>query len=334
MQKAVNKNICGIYIHIWYTFIVYVKNCAFLRKISSALLYSEQALYNKWTNIITKEKCLIRSIFVFKCGALIFSILAVILAGSLIIRSTTYWGAQRYHLEQVIEETVNNLNSDYKTIETEHFTIKYLPKAENKARLMAFYAESNYERVTSIFKIKPPRKTMMVLEEYDQSRINQLMTGYNKQGVIYIYDDPRERCPLYITIPHELSHAVLGYKYAGGYLIPNWINEGLAVNIETSITGLNKSNSDIIYPLDGLDIGLKNTPDATYAQCSAIIAYIVETHGKEALFQLLSQLANERKPLDAALQDTLHIDTAELEKNSQQYFRDNKEIHGMLRAQF
>ena len=117
------------------------------------------------------------------------------------------------------------------------------------------------------------------------------MTGYNKQGVIYIYDDPRERCPLYITIPHELSHAVLGYKYAGGYLIPNWINEGLAVNIETSITDTNKGNSDIIYSFDDLAIGLKNTPKASYAQCSAIVAYIVETHGREALFQLLSQLS-------------------------------------------
>ena len=59
-----------------------------------------------------------------------------------------------------------NINFDYKTIETEHFTIKYLPKAESKARLVAFYAESIYEPVAGIFKMKSPRKTMMVLKEY------------------------------------------------------------------------------------------------------------------------------------------------------------------------
>lgn len=82
-----------------------------------------------------------------------------------IIFATPYFGSQRYYLEQVMGETRNNINFDYKTIETEHFTIKYLPKAESKARLVAFYAESIYEPVAGIFKMKSPRKTMMVLKE-------------------------------------------------------------------------------------------------------------------------------------------------------------------------
>lgn len=299
----------------------------------SFYIAEKRYIINRWTNIITKEKCLIRSIFLLKCITLIFSILIVICVGSLIIRSTTYWGEQRYHLEQVLEETGNNLNFTYKTIETEHFTIKYLPKAEKEAAWVIYYAENMYAPITKAFKMEPPRKTMIVLKKYTQNP-GQFMSGYNQQGVIYIYDVQTEDAPFLVTVPHEISHAMLRYKYAGGYLIPKWLDEGIAVNIETSITDINKSNSDIIYSLDDLDIGLKNTPKATYPQCSAIVAYIVETHGREALLQLLSQLANERKPLDAALQDTLHTDPAELEKNSQQYFRDNKKIHGVLRAQF
>ena len=229
-------------------------------------------------------------------------------------------------------ETQNNINFDYKTIETEHFIIKYLPEAENKARFVASHAECNYKRVSSIFKMKSPRKTMMVLKEYDQTRLDQLMTGYNCQGVIYIYDDPRERCSLDITISHELSHVMLRYKYDGGYSIPDWLDEGIAVNVETSITGKNKANSDIVYPIDGLSAGLKNTPNAAYAQCSALVAYIIETYGEEAFYQFLSQLTYNRKPLNEALMDTFHIDVVKLEQDSQQYFRKNKEIHGVFKT--
>lgn len=249
-----------------------------------------------------------------------------------IIFATPYFGSQRYYLEQVMGETRNNINFDYKTIETEHFTIKYLPKTESKARLVAFYAESIYEPVAGIFKMKSPRKTMMVLKEYDQNRLDQLMTGYNCQGVIYIYDDPRERCPLDITISHELSHAMLRYKYEGGYFIPNWLDEGMAVNIETSITGVNKANSDIVYPIDGLSAGLKNTPNATYAQCSALVGYIIETYGEEALYQFLSQLTYDRKAFNEALMHTFHTDVAKFEQDSQQYFRENKEIRGVFKV--
>jgi hypothetical protein len=266
-------------------------------------------------------------VFIKKC---IFVIILCITIS--VIFATPYFGAQKYYFEQVMGETRNNINFDYKTIETEHFTIKYLPKAEIKARLVAFYAESNYEPVTSIFKMKPPRKTMIILKEYDQNRLDQLMTGYNCQGVIYIYDDPRDRCPLYVTIPHELSHAMLRYKYTGGYFIPNWLDEGIAVNVETSITDGNKANSDIVYPIDGLSAGLKNTPNAAYAQCSALVGYIIETYGEEALFQFLSQLTYDRKPLNEALMDTFHIDVAKLEQDSQQYFCDNKEIRGAFKV--
>ncbi len=249
-----------------------------------------------------------------------------------VIVATPYFGDKKYYLEQIKGEMRNNVNFNYKTIETENFTIKYLPKAESKARLVAFYAERNYGPVTSIFKMKPPRKTMIVLKEYDQSRLDQLMTGYNSEGVIYIYDDPRDRYPLYLTIPHELSHAMLRYKYDGGYFIPNWLDEGIAVNVETSITNRNEYNSDVFYSMDNISKGLKDTPNAAYAQCSALVGYIVEMHGEEALFQLVSQLTHDRKPLKEALMNTLHIDVAEFEQNSQQYFLDNQEIRGVFKA--
>lgn len=280
------------------------------------------------------ERCFVNKYNrIFKYIKLILVLLAIPLFCLSIIMYTTYFGDQRYYLDQLREERVNNRNPDYKTIETEHFTIKYLPKAEKEAFRVKYYTESMYAPITNVFKMEPPRKTMIVLKTYDQ-KPGQFMPGYHQNGVIYINDEPIEEVPLFVTIPHEFSHAMLRYKYAGGYRIPSWLDEGMAVNIETSITDMSKDNNNIVYSLDDLAIGLKNTPKATYAQCSAIVAYIVETHGREALFQLLSQLANEHKPLDAALQDTLYIDAAALEKNSQQYFRDNKEIHGVLRAQF
>lgn len=273
---------------------------------------------------------------------LLLVLLIIALVTALFIRSNTYFGTQRYYLEQTIEELGVNIHFGYKTIETEHFIVKYLPTAQNKAHLVANEAENIYGPITHIFRTQVPRKTMIVLKEYEQDKLYQLMTGYNFQGVIYIYDDPYDRLPVSITLPHEFSHVMLRYKYDGAYLIPPWLDEGLAVNIETSITGNKRKIADDwdegkIYSIN--DLGkirsfteLNRDVNTIYHQSAGIVGYIVETYGEEALFRLLEQIIYNRKPFTESVHDILHTDVSTLSQNSQQYFRESFFIRGAFKV--
>lgn len=267
-------------------------------------------------------------------------LLTIALTIALFIRSNTYFGAQRYCLEQTIEEIWVNIHFGYKTIETEHFIVKYPPAAQKKAHLVANEAESVYGPITHIFRMQAPRKTMIVLKEYEQDKPDQLMVGYNFQGVIYLYDDPYDRLPVSITLPHELSHVMLRYKYDGAYLIPPWLDEGLAVNIEASITGrkiADELDEAKLYSIN--DLGkirnfteLNGDVNTIYHQSAGIVGYIVETYGEEALFRLIEQVIYNRKPFTESVHDILHIDVSTLSQNSQQYFRESFFIRGAFKV--
>ena len=267
-------------------------------------------------------------------------LLTIALTIALFIRSTTYFGAQRYCLEQTLEEIWVNIHFGYKTIETEHFIVKYLPPAHKKAHFLANEAESVYGPIAHVFRMQAPRKTMIVLKEYEQDKLDQLMVGYNFQGVIYIYDDPYDRLPVSITLPHEFSHIMLRYKYDGAYLIPAWFDEGLAVNIETSITSrkiIDDWDKTKIYSINDLEkirsfTELNGDVNTIYHQSAGIVEYIVETYGEEALFRLLEQIIYNRKPVAESVHDILHIDVSTLSQNSQQHFRKSLFIRGAFKV--
>jgi hypothetical protein len=230
----------------------------------------------------------------------------------------------------------------YKTIETVHFVVKYSTAAKEKAQTVADEAEKIYEPVTHVFQLQAPRKTMIVLEEYEQKKlaVGQFMPGYTDKGIIHIYNDPYDRVPVNITLPHEFSHVMIRHKYDGAYMIPAWLDEGIAVNIETSITGNKRKtdddwNEEKSYSIETLEkvrtfAELDRNPDTIYHQCSGMVGYIVEIHGEKALFQILEKITHDRKPFAEVVQSILHIDVLTLSHNGQRYFRDNYYIRGVF----
>lgn len=278
---------------------------------------------------------------IFLKGIILVNIL--ILLCLLVIFSTNYFNAQRYYLEQTIAEFWINMHPGYETIETNHFIVKYAPAAKEKAQKVAGEAEKIYNPISNVFQLQKVKKTVIVLEEYDQKKlvIGQFMSGYTDRGVIHLYDDPRDRVSLRITIPHEFSHVMIRHKYEGAYLLPTWIDEGMAFNIENSITGNKIKSADDWdetknYSIETLEkvqsfAQLTQNPDTIYHQCSGIIAYIIETYGETTFFQILEQISHDRKPFAEAIENVLHIDVLTLDQKGHQYFRKKFYIEGSFR---
>ena len=119
------------------------------------------------------------------------------------------------------------------------------------------------------------------------------------------------------VIPHELTHLVFDTAVTNPYHFPpRWLNEGVAeyqsggydASYRSTIASMAKSGE--LIPLDGLAGQFPTTFERfnlAYAESTAAVTYLVETHGQDALVQLVRSYA-EGLTDDEAFTQALGID--------------------------
>ena len=119
------------------------------------------------------------------------------------------------------------------------------------------------------------------------------------------------------VVPHELVHLVFDTATDNPYHFPpRWLNEGLAVYLSEgngaeyrqAVQGAVANNS--VIPLDGITGQFPRTFDRfylAYAESVSAIDYLIRTHGRDALIQLIRSYAEGRTD-DEAFRDALGVD--------------------------
>jgi hypothetical protein len=140
--------------------------------------------------------------------------------------------------------------------------------------------------------------------------------------VTTVAPDVEARFNLGREVPHELTH-LLVYQAAGGRYrnVPNWLNEGLAVNNEAQpdpdlLAALDAArDSNTLIPLSSLcePFPLDRAQAAlAYAESASVVSYIRKAYGPQGLTQLLKTYA-EGADCEGGVQRALNISLADLE---------------------
>ncbi len=161
----------------------------------------------------------------------------------------------------LFSQTLFDNSLDLKTISTKYFTIIFPASSSNTVKRLLSFADSEYERLGKLFKVKHYEKIKIVLTP-DIELINGMFSSH-PYNIIVLYDylDDATLLPfndyLYNLFLHELTHAVslnlrndfwyLLRTLFGNYIsphnwqVPYWMIEGVTVSIE-SADGDGRSN--------------------------------------------------------------------------------------------
>ncbi|MEM7113116.1 MAG: peptidase MA family metallohydrolase [Chloroflexota bacterium] len=124
-------------------------------------------------------------------------------------------------------------------------------------------------------------------------------------------------------IPHELAHLVIGQRIFNcrGLRLPTWLNEGLAtyaegpMKVEDAARVENSLQARSLPPLTSLENGFSafgSSASLAYLQSAAVVGYLVETYGAEAMNNLLGEV-QRGTAVDDALILTYGLDASEID---------------------
>jgi hypothetical protein len=226
-------------------------------------------------------------------------------------------------------------DKDWRTIRTEHFYIHFAPELEDVARRAAVQAETAYVQLSA--HLKQPRGSIDVLitDDVDYSNGFAMPTPSNR---IVVYANPPVTESalrftddyLQLVLTHELVHIfhldrvggiwsalqkVFGrvpLLFVNGYQ-PRWITEGLAVSLESRLTGAGRvigsehrmlARSTALehrFPrIDQLSYAYSHFPYGyvAYAYGSLFMDYLADTHGDAAMSQFIERSSRRLIPWD------------------------------------
>ena len=151
--------------------------------------------------------------------------------------------------------------------------------------------------------------------------------AFDEDGVVMMTVEPDQPEWGTIVTTHELTHLVIHRAtdnfFTGDLTLPRWLDEGIAVYTSGEI----HTRQDF---QQALNYGLKNNQLFTlrtlaspfssdsdeailsYAQSGAVVEYIVDTYGAEAVSELLNALS-EGELYDEALEQAIGLDTIGLD---------------------
>lgn len=241
-------------------------------------------------------------------------------------------------------ETVNSLRlldtmKDYQLFKTANTEV-LLNKSE--ATLLYPYIQPELERAVATYGRKykmtlPGRVRLEVYPNHDDFAVRTI--GLPGQGgllgvtfgSVVAMDGPSARPAGQLnwadTMWHELSHVFVINATHG--LVPRWFTEGLAVHEEGAVSPGwgDRLTPDIIaalkdkklLPVEQLDRGFvrpqyPNQVLVSYYEAGRICDYISETYGDSAILSLIHAYG-ERKTTVEAIQDVLHEDAGQFDKN-------------------
>jgi hypothetical protein len=124
------------------------------------------------------------------------------------------------------------------------------------------------------------------------------------------------------TVIHELTHILVGHlTFSCLGDVPTWLNEGLAMYSEGSLSPDSQSQLDqaistdtllTVRSLNGGFSELSDKANLSYSQSYSLVNFLIQTYGQEKLTSLLTAL-RDAKTIDNALLETYGFDSDGLE---------------------
>lgn len=149
------------------------------------------------------------------------------------------------------KKIIGSLN-DYKTINTEHFTIYFKEGEESVGKATGDIIEKHYNYVCSSFNHYPEGKIPIIIYEKEEDIIQSINLDRNQPPPIGVYysgtinllspknwmeeDNLIEEYEKINPVVHEFTHLIVDEKTKGNY--PLWLTEGLAVFMEKATMGI------------------------------------------------------------------------------------------------
>ncbi len=246
-------------------------------------------------------------------------------------------------------------DATYRTFRTEHFRVTYAEGLEAVADRAAERAENAHALLRERFLPAPPGVIdILVTDHSDLSNGFALVTPTNRiviwasppvEGIgLAHYDDWLELVVLHEVVhifhldrtglPGRILRRVLGrvperWPYFAGFTLPRLVIEGLAVQLESEMTGggrLHGTFQDAIVRgqalaggVEGVDEAIGNSPvwpggDRPYIYGGLFFGYLAERFGSEAVARFLDAAAEQWVPyrMDAAARKAFGVSFARL----------------------
>jgi tetratricopeptide (TPR) repeat protein len=222
----------------------------------------------------------------------------------------------------------------YREGETAHFALKYYGGAAPElARGIMHLLEDDFRQLESDLDFTPPDPIAVIL--YTEQSFADITRAPSWAGAI---NDGRIRIPvqgltgptpeLARVLKHELTHSFVGQKSHGR--APTWLQEGLAQWMEgrrtagsagVLVDGIGQSQPPRLESLEGSWMSLSGgVAGFAYAYSLAAVEAIIQNGGMSDISRLLDRLATSPST-EAALQESLRIDYAELDQLTMAYLR-------------
>lgn len=229
---------------------------------------------------------------------------------------------------------------NWRTMDSSHFEIKYLPAQEGDARLTLEAGEAVFAATTRIMQIQPTGPIRLILYP-DQASLNRSFGWPQKEGVMGVYwggairllapsvwmDKPGlEELIRDGPMAHELAHYLLDIRARGNY--PRWLTEGVAQYVERAVTGFSfggidkadgYSRSPFLFSTLDQEMDDPVTQIEAYRQSLAAIDLLVNRFGWDQLLVVLDSLG-QGMTLNQALKSQLGISLAVWEQEFRQCY--------------
>ncbi len=223
---------------------------------------------------------------------------------------------------------------NYRENESTHFTLHYDGNSEPElAREILRALEMHFSAIESELNYTPPDSIGVVL--YTQQAFADITRAPSWVGAL---NDGRIRVPvqgltsltpdLSRILKHELTHSFVQQKTHS--LAPIWVHEGIAQWVEGQRSRDNAAvlvqvyNEKQALPLGEMEKSWMQLPSSVasyaYAWALANVEYIVQTDGMSDVERILNLIA-AGSTTEAAIQEVLHLNYDELEKETVNYLR-------------
>ena len=239
-------------------------------------------------------------------------------------------------VERALEKAQRDLatESGYREGETRHFVLRYYGGAAPQlARDVLRALEEHFRAVESELNFAPAEPIGVIL--YTEQGFADITrapgwVGALKDGRIRVPVQGLSSVPAELSrvLKHELTHSFIQQKTRGR--CPVWLQEGIAQWMEGQRSGesanllVSAYDRRVSLPLAALEGTWMNLPEPVaayaYAWSLAVVEYIVATYGMRDIERLLERVSTEPSA-EAAAQNALRMDYAELERETSKYLR-------------
>lgn len=212
------------------------------------------------------------------------------------------------YVREIKEISIEDNVKDYKTMQSEHFIVRYTLPDEKYVSLVLKIAEKHYDNVTKDLDYKPPVKTVIIIY-HDTEKMNtdfslakgDTAMGLYLNGVISIaspelWISPTENIEKVFEhdgpIVHEFTHLIVDDIAKGNY--PVWFTEGIALLEEYRENGFvwgENITSSKSYSLKELTYNFTQLDETlAYKRSFEIVKAISDKYGMQSIRDILKYL--------------------------------------------